>query len=78
MCRRETWEGCQIYQWIEVWYSRWDKYVVSNSIEDVDQFSFKVEEKLARKSQAKSWGTFIGWGLMRDRGNPAEARSYSY
>lgn len=46
-------------------------------MEEAYRFSLKDEEKLARKSQAKIWGSFIGRGSMRGRGNPKEASSSS-
>lgn len=48
-----------------------------SSIEEAYPFSLKAKEKLARKSQAKSRGTFRGRGPMRGRGNLVEANSSS-
>ena len=41
------------------------------------QFSLKSSKKLARKSQLKSWEPFKIQGLVRGKGNPVEASSYS-
>lgn len=46
-------------------------------VEEAYQFSLKAEEKLARKSQAKSRGSFRGRGLARGRGNLAKDNSSS-
>ena len=48
-----------------------------SSIEEAYQFSLKIEDNLARKSQAKGWGTFRVQGPMRGRGNLMEASSSS-
>ncbi|WP_236770775.1 hypothetical protein, partial [Acinetobacter johnsonii] len=41
----------------------------SNFVEEAYQVGLKVEEKLARKSQGNSHGSFYGSGQQRGRGN---------